>query len=116
MATPVTMGEVLPGKQKHLAIVAKGINFTDLAGGNVLVKEAKRRKARGGDLYLVDVKQGLWESLEKCDCIDGVGGRNIFGTKTVAITAIFQKLDKSICRICTKRIFRECSSIRDVEN
>ncbi|GMR08533.1 MAG: SulP family inorganic anion transporter [Gammaproteobacteria bacterium] len=103
-------------EQKHLAIVAKGINFADLAGGDALVKEARRRKARGGDLYLVDVKQGLWDSLEKCECIDGVGGRNIFHSKRVAITAIFQKLDKSICRTCSKRIFRECATVRDVEN
>lgn len=99
-----------PG-QKHLAIIAKGINFADLAGGDTLVKEAKRRKARGGDLYLIDVKEGLWESLEKCECIDGVGNKNVFMSKQVAITAIFQKLDKSICQTCDKRIFLECSSI-----
>ena len=101
-----------PG-QKHLAIIAKGINFADLAGGDTLVKEAKRRKARGGDLYLVEVKQGLWDSLEKCECIDDVGERNIFHSKTVAITAIFQKLDKSICHTCSRRIFRECATIRN---
>lgn len=100
-------------EQKHLAIIAKGINFADLAGGEVLVKEAKRRKARGGDLYLIEVKQGLWDSLEKCECIDGLGGRNIFHSKKVAITAIFQKLDTSICRACSKRIFRECATIGD---
>ncbi len=103
-------------EQKHLAIIAKGINFADLAGGDMLVREAKRRKARGGDLYLLDVKQGLWDSLEKCGYIDGIGGKNIFQTKTAAITAIFQKLDKSICRTCSKRIFRECATLGDVED
>jgi len=104
--------EVEHPEQKHLAIVAKGINFADMVGGEVLVREAKRRKAQGGDLYLIDVKQGLWDSLEKCDCIDGVGARNIFQSKTAAITGIFQKLDKSICRSCTKRIFQECASVK----
>jgi SulP family sulfate permease len=103
-------------EQKHLAIVAKGINFADLVGGDALVKEAKRRKARSGDLYLVDVKQGLWESLEQCECIDGVGGKNVFHSKKVAITAIFQKLDKSICSTCSARIFRECATVKKVEN
>lgn len=98
-------------EQKHLAIVSKGINFADLAGGDVLVKEAMKRKARGGNLYLVDVKQGLWESLEKCECIDDMGLNNVFQTKTAAITGIFQKLDKEICHQCTQRIFRECSLI-----
>ncbi len=85
-------------EQTHLAIVAKGINFADLAGGDVLVKEANKRKARGGDMYLVNVKQGLWDSLEKCECIEDVGANNIFQTKNAAITGIFQKLDKAICR------------------
>lgn len=101
--------EVAAPEQKHLAIIAEGINFADLAGGDVLVKEAKKRKARGGDMYLIGVKQGLWESLEKCECIDDVGARNIFQSKTAAVTGIFQKLDKNICRHCTQRIFRECS-------
>jgi SulP family sulfate permease len=66
-------------------------------------------------MYLIDVKQGLWDSLEKCECIDDIGSRNIFSGKTVAITGIFQKLDKSICRTCTKRIFRECQSVEHAD-
>ena len=103
-------------EQKHLAIIAEGINFADLVGGEALVKEAKRRKALGGDLYLVGVKQGLWDSLEQCECIDNIGDRNVFHSKKVAITAIFQKLDKSICSTCSARIFRECATIRKVDN
>ena len=103
--------ELYHPKQKHLAIIAKGINFTDLAGGEVLVKEAQQRKKRGGGLYLIDVKQGLWDSLEDSGCLEEIGERNVFQTKPAAITGIFQKLDKSICRTCTKRIFKECKSI-----
>lgn len=102
-------------EQRHLAIVAKGINFADLAGGDVLIKEAKKRRARGGDLYLIGVKKGLWKSLDRCGYLDEIGDRNIFQTKTAAITGIFQKLDKSICRTCTKRIFRECRGIPEPE-
>ncbi len=102
-------------EQKHLAILAKGINFADLAGGDVLVKEAKKRQARGGDMYLVNVKHGLWESLEKCDCIEDIGMNNVFQTKTAAITGIFQKLDKTICRRCAQRVFRECRMVPSAE-
>jgi SulP family sulfate permease len=98
-------------EQNHLAIVTRGVNFADLAGGDVLIKEAKKRKARGGNLYLIGVKKGLWKSLEKCGYLDDIGDRNIFQTKTAAITGIFQKLDKSKCQTCTKRIFRECIGI-----
>ncbi len=102
-------------EQKHLALVCQGINFADVAGGDVLVKEAYKRRARGGDLYLIHVKKGLWESLEKCGCLDEIGPRNVFQSKTAAITAIFQKLDKSVCARCDKRIFRECASVPRIE-
>ena len=98
--------------QKHLAIVAQGINFVDLQGGEALVEEAHRRKSDGGDLYLVDVKEGLWDSLERCGCLDATGARNVFQSKTAAIHAIYQKLDKSVCVGCDKRIFQECAEAR----
>jgi sulfate permease, SulP family len=98
-------------EQKHLAIVADGINFADITGGAILVKEARRRKALGGNLYLMKVKKGLWESLESCGCLDAIGPNNVFQSKTAGITGIFQKLDKTVCQRCDKRIFRECASI-----
>lgn len=97
-------------EQKHLAINAAGINFADIQGGSVLVKEAKRRHARGGNLYLIHVTEGLWNSLEACGCLDEMGARNVFQSKESAIRAIYQKLDKSICKTCTKRVFWECQS------
>jgi sulfate permease, SulP family len=98
-------------ERKHLAIVASGINFADLAGGDVLVKEAKKRQARGDDMCLVNVKQGPWEALEKCEGIEVGGVNNVVQTTTAAVTGIFQKLDKAICRHCTQRIFRECRTV-----
>lgn len=95
-------------EQKHLAIVAQGINFADIQGGEAIVREAKRRHADGGAMYLIHVKQGLWESLEACDCLDEMGARNVFQSKSAAITAIYQKLDRDICKGCDKRIFKEC--------
>lgn len=96
--------------QKHLAVVADGINFVDLQGGQALADEARCRRANGGDFYLVRVKQGLWDALEKCGCLDETSGRNIFQSKEAAIHGIYQKLDKSICAGCEQRIFRECGS------
>lgn len=97
--------------QKHLAIICQGINFADVAGGDALVQEARKRKARGGDLYLINVKQGLWDSLEESGALDEIGPNNVFQSKTAAIHAIFQKLDKDICARCDKRIFQECQTL-----
>jgi SulP family sulfate permease len=96
-----------PG-QKHLALVASGINFVDLQGGGALAKEAERRKAAGGGFYLIGVKQGLWEALDRCGCMDATGARNIFQSKNAAIHGIYQKLDRSVCETCERRIFHEC--------
>ncbi|HHJ17948.1 MAG TPA: SulP family inorganic anion transporter [Gammaproteobacteria bacterium] len=98
-------------EQKHLAIVAQGINFADITGGSTLVEEARKRRERGGGLYLINVKKGLWESLESCGCLDEIGPNHVFQSKGAALTGIFQKLDKNICKTCDKRIFRECAAV-----
>jgi SulP family sulfate permease len=95
-------------EQKHLAIVAQGINFVDVAGGEVLGREARKRQTRGGGLYLIHVKHGLWEPMERCGCLEAMGPNNVFQSKTAAITGIYQHLDKSVCAKCDRRIFREC--------
>ncbi len=98
-------------EQKHLAIVAQGISFVDIAGADVLANEAERRRATGGGLYLINVKQGLWESLEQCHALEKIDTHHIFQSKSAALHAIFQKLDKSICRNCTARTFIECATV-----
>ncbi len=95
-------------QQKHLALIANGINFVDLQGAQVLAREIARRFAEGGGMYLINVKQGLWEELEHCGSLDSTGARNVFQAKTAAVRGIYQKLDKHVCATCDKRIFREC--------
>ncbi len=95
-------------EQKHLAIVCQGINFADIQGGDTLAREAQARQARGGGLYLINIKQGLWDSLEKCGALDIIGANHVFQSKRAAITGIYNKLDHEVCKTCTKRIFHEC--------
>jgi SulP family sulfate permease len=95
-------------QQKHLALFANGINFVDLQGGQTLSREIARRFADGGGMYLINVKQGLWEQMERCGCLDDTDARNVFQSKTAAIRGIYQKLDKRICANCDQRIFKEC--------
>ena len=94
--------------KKHLAVIASGINIVDLQGGHALAVEAQRRQAAGGRLYLVNVKQGLWDSLERSGDLDIIGERNIFQSKNAAIHAIYYKLDKKKCEGCAHPIFQEC--------
>ncbi|EIC21068.1 SulP family inorganic anion transporter [Thiorhodovibrio frisius] len=94
--------------QKHLAILADGMNFVDLQGAQAVSDEAERRQQGGGGLYLINVKPGLWETLDSAGCLDATGARNVFQSKEAGIRAIYQKLDRSICATCEKRIFLEC--------
>jgi sulfate permease, SulP family len=98
-------------EQKHLAIVAQGISFVDIAGADVLANEAERRRAEGGGLYLINVKEGLWDSLEECGALDRIHPNHIFQSKSAALHGIFQKLDKDKCRVCQARIFGECAGV-----
>jgi sulfate permease, SulP family len=99
-------------EQKHLAIVSNGISFVDIAAADVLGNEAQRRREAGGGFYLINVKEGLWNSLEECHVLDTINANNVFQSKSSALRAIFHKLDKSVCANCSARIFKECSSIQ----
>jgi SulP family sulfate permease len=103
------MDEAMP-TQKSLLIIAKGINFVDVAGAEFLAEEAKRRRAMGGKLYLYEVKEGACERLTKSGLIDQIGRENVFDSKTRAITTIINDLDPKICQRCDKRIFMECEA------
>jgi len=98
-------------EQKHLLVIGNGINFIDLGGAELLAAESKRRKAVGGGLYLVKVKEDACATLRKGGFRDLIGPENIFLTKTDAIETVFRCLDPDICKRCDKRIFVECTHV-----
>jgi len=95
-------------QKKHLLLTSRAIGFIDLAGAELLAKEATRRRKLGGGLYLVGVQPDLCEMLRRSGQVDTVGEEQIFRHKGDAIQAIYPRLDSEICRTCTARIFREC--------
>ena len=104
------MEERHPG-QRHLAIVASGINFIDVQGAEFLAQEAEKRRHLGGGLYLIHVKEGVCEPFKRGPYLGVIGDQNIFHSKTEALAAIFDRLDPEVCARCDKRIFRECRSL-----
>jgi len=99
--------EVNP-RQKHVLIVASGINFVDMSGAAMLVQEARRRRDLGGGLYFYRMKDAVRELLGRGDYLREIGEENLFPVRTRAIAAIYPRLDPEICRTCRVRIFREC--------
>ncbi|MBI2312232.1 MAG: SulP family inorganic anion transporter [Betaproteobacteria bacterium] len=96
-----------PG-QKHLLLVATGVNFVDLAGAEMLAQEAKRRRKLGGGLYLYRPKNAVRSFLQRGHYLHQIGEQNLFAVKSWPVSAIYRRLDPEICRSCTVRIFRDC--------
>ncbi|NOX10065.1 MAG: SulP family inorganic anion transporter [Gammaproteobacteria bacterium] len=95
---------------KHILIVASGINFIDLAGGEALIVENDRLKEQGGGLYFVGLKSSVYEFAARSSFIRKMGSNHFFDTKTQAISSIYKHLDPDICSTCQARIFKECRS------
>ena len=103
--------------QKHLLTLSRPITFIDVAGAEMLAREGRIRKRTGGGLYLHQLPVGARELLRRGGYMADIGEENFFDSKGEAISGIFDRLDKSICRRCDKRIFNECKSVeRDDED
>lgn len=98
-------------RQKHLVIVASGINFIDVAGAELLVAESRRRRAAGGGLYFYRMKDEVRALLDRGGYLEALGTENIYPVKHRVIAGIYPKLDVEICRSSHARIFVECQHV-----
>lgn len=98
-------------EQKHLLIVGSGINFIDVAGAEMLIQEAERRRKLGGGLYIAKVKDEVCDILKRGGYLQRFGPENLFASKADALRAIFERLDPKRCARCDRRIFRECQNV-----
>lgn len=97
-------------QQKHVLLLASGVNFIDIAGAEMLTQEARRREKLGGGLYFYRVKDSVCSTLKKGAYIANIGNENIFPPKSRPIESIYPRLNPEICRNCTARIFPECQA------
>ncbi len=95
-------------EQRHVLLAARGMNFVDIAGAELLVQEARRRQRIGGGLYFYRVQPAVQEVLEHDPYLEVIGEENLFPTKSHPIDTIYPRLDSDICRSCTARIFPQC--------
>jgi len=95
-------------RQTHVLIVASGINFVDMAGAEMLAREAGRRRRAGGGLYFYRMKDTVRSLLARGGYLKEIGDENLFPVKSRPVATIYRRLDSSICRNCRARIFREC--------
>jgi sulfate permease, SulP family len=100
-----------PQAPKHLLVMAKSMNFIDLAGAELWQSELVARRAMGGDLHFHRPRPQVLEMWERTGFIDALGPDHIHPDKRTAIARIFQTLDPQICRTCRARIFWECGKL-----
>jgi SulP family sulfate permease len=92
----------------HILIVGSGVNFIDLAGAEGLIAENSKLARIGGGLYFVGLKSSVYEFIARSGFIKRIGKDHFFDSKTEAISSIYARLDREICKTCQSLIFREC--------
>ncbi|WP_051242368.1 SulP family inorganic anion transporter [Azohydromonas australica] len=102
-----------PDPQKHLLVMAKSMNFVDVAGAELWRQELRARRAMGGDLYFHRPRPRVLEQW-RCDgFLDELGADHVFPDKRRAIAVIWRRLDAEICAGCSVRVFKECAALPD---
>lgn len=97
--------------QTHLAIVGDGINFIDIDAAELLANEAERRRAAGGRLYFIRLKEGARAMLARGGQLERIGAGNLFTSKSEAIATMHRRLDHARCAECQLRVFNECHAV-----
>ncbi len=97
-----------PEPQKHLLVMAKSMNFIDLAGDDLWRDELRLRRKMGGDLYFHRPRPPVTELWHKSGFLAEMGRDHVFPDKRIAIATIVPKLDQGICARCTVKLFEEC--------
>lgn len=92
----------------NILIIGSGINFIDLAGAGALVSENNSLKKMNGGLYFVGLKSSVYEFAARSCFIKKIGNDHFFDTKRQAISAIYKRLDRDVCKTCNALIFKEC--------
>ncbi len=100
-----------PSPPRHLLVMAKSMNFIDLAAADLWRSELQARRALGGDLYFHRPRSQVLALWQRTGFTDQLGPQHIFPDKRSAIAAIFERLDRRICARCTARVFVECGSL-----
>jgi SulP family sulfate permease len=97
-----------PG-HKHLLIIASGVNMVDISGAEMLAREARRRRAMSGGLYIWFMKDAVRDLLRKGGYLKDIDEKNVFEQGTDVVAEIYSRLDVGICRGCAVRIFAPCN-------
>jgi SulP family sulfate permease len=95
--------------QRHLLVMAKSMNFIDLAGADLWDEELIRRREAHGDLYFHRPRPPVVQTWQATGFSARLGADHVFADKRSALAHIVARLDDDVCARCTVRLFDECS-------
>jgi len=93
----------------HILLVASRVNYIDMAGGEMLAREATRLQSLGGGLYICGLKAELWQFFAESGFLKAIGAKYFYDNKAQAIRSIYKDLNHDHCKQCRKPVFNECS-------
>jgi SulP family sulfate permease len=98
-----------PG-QRHLLVMAKSMNFIDVAGDAVWRDELRARRAMGGDLWFHRPRPQVLQMWRRTGFLALLGEDHVFPDKATALARIYARIDPEVCRRCTARVTWECAT------
>lgn len=96
---------------KEMLIIGEGINYIDIAGAEMLMELSNTLKAKGGGLYLSNLKSSIFNFISHIGFIDRIGEGYIFNHKSEAIISIAANQGAACNMHCTHQIFKECGRV-----
>ncbi len=94
--------------QTHFVLQCAGVNFIDLAGKDMLLKEVKRLDALGAKLVFCGFKNTLIDDLRVSGYLSLIGEDAFYSSTSDAVTNLMPHLNPKRCDICEDRIFLKC--------
>jgi MFS superfamily sulfate permease-like transporter len=104
------MAERQPDR-KHMLLMSKSMNFVDIAGVELLAREARRRRRLGGGLHFYGVREKAARILRRQPYLSEFDAEAFHAPKREAVARIFDRLDRKVCSTCRARIFEECATV-----
>ena len=95
-------------RKRHVLVVGCGINFIDVAGAEMLSREAQRRRAQRGSLSLCEIKPDILRLLERSGHLRIIGAEHVFATHRAAIEQLISRSDVGGCPRCKDPRFDAC--------
>jgi MFS superfamily sulfate permease-like transporter len=96
---------------KNIIIIWSGVNMIDMNGREMLEEISHMFQKAGWWLFFLEFKNDVFKTLETKWFIKNIWEEYFFASKNSAIQYIFKnKIDKNICKNCTKKAFIECGA------